>query len=204
MEPKNHFLKQASFVKEEPHKFSNATIAFILSSIISISVFIILVAPKSEPVEIDDSPPVVRISSNNYNEYTLNSTFWESPEWEELSNKTVLWALENLDTLIEKIIEKAEILQLNTIDLQIVLSMFHSNSSIIPELWKEFLRLDKIEKEWILVPCLIEKALFNERHVWIIVLNRGTTSDISAFINHINLYVVDSETLFILYETQSR
>ena len=128
--------------------------------------------------------PTVRVTNGNYNESSL-APFWGCPEWEVLSNKSVVWGSENLLRFINIATLKARILNLNSTELfQILLNLTSTEMTL----------------HYITTfPCLVEKAKFKDVDAWIIVFNwelYGTTENIT--LGHVMIYVVECETHTVL------
>jgi hypothetical protein len=129
--------------------------------------------------------PTVRATNGNYNESTLILKFWGGPEWEAVSNKTVVWGSENLLKFINIATLKAKILKLNSTELfQILLNLSST---------------EMVNHDVIAIPCLVEKAKFKDADAWIIVFNWEINIVIENItLSHIMIYVIECETQTVL------
>jgi len=136
--------------------------------------------------------PVVRATKKDYNRTTLIDNFWNCSEWKNLSNKTVSWALDNLNFFIEVITLKSENLGLNSSEINQIL-----NKLVYNEVYKDFGFF--VNYSLTLLPCLVEKAKFNGTDAWIIVFNWEMSNETEASMKHIQIYVAEYGTQRILY-----
>ena len=166
--------------------FSKRLTPLVLLSLILVP--ILIVAALKYQKETDgtvETVPTVRVSFNNYK--SLGYLGWE---WKELSSKNGSWAYENVAFFIENVTAKAEALGLNSTEINQILHGFVSNYLIM--------------HNTVLIPCRVEKAYYDSIPAWIIVFNRGSLRDQSAFIGHFNIFAVECKTQKILGSAQCR
>lgn len=133
--------------------------------------------------------PEVRTSENNYNETSIND-FFSTPIWKSFKeNYTTANYSDNLvDVVIDDMKNQAEDFGLDAEKLE---DCIYATGAY-----------DYLPGEYSLpmLPCLAEKAKFNNTDVWIIVFNRANGWE-EENLSHIDIFVIDINTLETLYHT---
>jgi len=124
----------------------------------------------------------VRTSENNYNETSIND-FFSTSIWESFKeNYTTVNYSDNLvNAIICDMRNQAEDLGLDAEKLEDCIYATGVYDYDIP-----------------MLPCLAEKAKFNNTDVWIIVFNRANSWEENN-LGHIDIFVIDINTLETLY-----
>jgi hypothetical protein len=116
--------------------------------------------------------PEVRISDNNYNESDMGNYFWEPPIWDKFC-----------EAYANKYSEKLQ--------ATVILDMKRQAKELgeDPEILGECINASK--ESGVRLPCLAEKAQFDNNDVWIIVYAWGFDKE---DLGHIRFFAIDMNT----------
>jgi hypothetical protein len=152
----------------------------INSIVMLLPVFIILNLSGCSPEPVfttipNDTPPIVRASNQNYSEGDA-VLFMQNAADSSLTSNTAEWAVSNQQSFIDSAFEKAQELQLNSENLQDILTKLILNVDQL-DLDGKNIGDDgtgytfKINSQSIQLPYVIEKAEYKGQEAWFIALN---------------------------------
>jgi hypothetical protein len=182
------------------------TVINIIMLVLPLFILFSLTGCTPEPVFTtipNDTPPIVRASNQNYSQGDA-VLYMQNAADSSLSSNTSEWAVLNQQAFIDSAVEKAQELQLNSENLQDILTKLILN---IDQLDFDGKNIGddgtgytfKIRLETVQLPYLVEKAEYKGQEAWFIALNWTSSDNLDAVIFHIATVVFEYGTDNVLF-----
>jgi hypothetical protein len=152
----------------------------------------------------DSPPPIVSISNHNYSMGDAAGFMYDAEDSSIWMN-TVEWAISNRQAFIDSAVAKAEELQLNSENLQDLLTKLVLNIDQLDFTGKNVSEDGESEypfrlsSQTIHLPYWIEKAEYKGKEAWLISLNWEKSEVTNAAIGHIAVVVFEYGTDNVLF-----
>ncbi|MFA7103440.1 MAG: hypothetical protein WC142_09630 [Bacteroidales bacterium] len=183
---------------------TNITTTTQLSMVTETSTDTVTVTETVSSIILDGTPPIVSVSNHNYSLGDVVGFMYDAGDSSIWTN-AVEWAVSNRQAFIDSAVAKAEELQLNSENLQEMLTKLVFNIDQLDFTGKNISEDGESEypfrlsSQTVHLPYWIEKAEYKGQEAWIISLNWEDSDILNNLMSHIAVVVFEYGTDNVLF-----